>query len=576
MDLRGAGAIGWLLMAVVSAACVGPSTQAPGQRDDTNRGDSAAQSRTLIMGIRYEPLDLTRKIQSLSGQENLKRPFNAGLGLAEKGGVQRPWLAESLPQLNTDSWQVFPDGRMETTYRLRSGLSWHDGRALTAEDFVFAWQVYRTPGLGVFSARPQDVMDEVLAPDPRTLVIRWSSLYPDASGLAENLDGSLEPLPRHILGPAYAELQNDPVAYRDRFLNNPYWRTEFVGAGAYRLGAWDPGVSIEGLAFDGYVFGPPKIRRFIMRVVLDENQGLASMLAGDIDFTTNLVLRFEHLEVLRREWAGTSKGVILLDAGAPYPSFVQFRPEYLQTPALMDLRVRKALAYSIQKEAIRDALYDGQGDLPHSFVPPDELPYPEVDRAITKYPFDPRRSEELMREAGFTKDASGFFLDTAGQRFTMDLRAITSPAFERTQAIMADTWQRTGFDVQPSKLPAAEQRLPEPQSAFPGVNMTGSGAMDTSLPSYVSSNIASRATNWAGRNRAGWVSPAYDRWWDLYNSTLVKPERQRQIVEMAKLVSDEVPVFFAWFSIGGVAHVAALRGPLGEVSFWNVHEWEIG
>ena len=45
-----------------------------------------------------------------------------------------PYLATALPQLETDTWRVLPDGRMETTFVLRPGLTWHDGEPLTAED----------------------------------------------------------------------------------------------------------------------------------------------------------------------------------------------------------------------------------------------------------------------------------------------------------------------------------------------------------------------------------------------------------------------------------------------------------
>ena len=72
---------------------------------------------------------------------------------------------------------------------------------LTADDFVFAYQVYSAPGLSTFIPTPQDRMSEVLAQDPSTVVIRWRSLYADA-GLLKY--GDLDPLPRHILEPMFS------------------------------------------------------------------------------------------------------------------------------------------------------------------------------------------------------------------------------------------------------------------------------------------------------------------------------------------------------------------------------------
>src|SRR5207245_9420331 len=104
------------------------------------------------------------------------RFFSAGLARKDERCEVHPDQAESLPRRNSESWQVFPDGRMETQYRLRPNLVWHDGTPFSAEDFVFAWKLYSTPELGQAASQPISLMEEVAAPDPRTLVIRWRGL----------------------------------------------------------------------------------------------------------------------------------------------------------------------------------------------------------------------------------------------------------------------------------------------------------------------------------------------------------------------------------------------------------------
>src|SRR5204863_3268902 len=121
------------------------------------------QNRTLTMAVRDEATNLAPKVPGVSGPLITKRLFSAALSLIDSAGATRPYLAEALPQLNSESWSVSADGRMETTYRLRSGLTWQDGTPLTADDFVFAYQVYREAALG-FIAAPEDRMESVLAP----------------------------------------------------------------------------------------------------------------------------------------------------------------------------------------------------------------------------------------------------------------------------------------------------------------------------------------------------------------------------------------------------------------------------
>src|SRR5439155_17146163 len=205
----------------------------------------AAPSRTLRIAMRVEPASLARNPPH-EGQTTLdttRRLFNAELALVDDAGAIRPFLAAELPTLNSDTWRVFPDGRMETIYRLKAGLTWHDGAPLTADDFVFGWRVMANPALGRAGLIPQKLMEEIVAPDPRTVLIRWTQPFPDA----DSLNILFSPLPAHSLQASFEQQE------MDAFANHPYWTVAFVGAGPYRLTRWDPGSFIEGEAVPGFV-----------------------------------------------------------------------------------------------------------------------------------------------------------------------------------------------------------------------------------------------------------------------------------------------------------------------------------
>src|SRR5947199_10653182 len=101
------------------ASCSPAQSQAPARVEEQPR-----PSRTLVVAHRYEPAVLAPKALGSNGPLTTTRLFNAALAEFDHKGLPRPYLAEALPQLNTDTWQITPDGRMETTYRLRSGLTW--------------------------------------------------------------------------------------------------------------------------------------------------------------------------------------------------------------------------------------------------------------------------------------------------------------------------------------------------------------------------------------------------------------------------------------------------------------------
>jgi peptide/nickel transport system substrate-binding protein len=557
------------LALVVGLACTGPARR-PSSGSEPAASARAAASRTLTKAFRFEPPELALKIVSPGGTLAVKDIFGAGLAVLDGKEQPHPRLAESLPQLNTDSWRVLPDGRMETTYVLRPGLTWHDGHPLTAEDFVFAWRVYSDPRLGVFSTEPQDRMSETVAVDPRTVLIRWRVLFPEADRLADNF----APLPRHLLSQAFEGVERGDGS--EAFMSHAYWSAENVGAGPYKLERWTPGTSMEGVAFGNYALGRPKIARVLFRFIGDENSVLATMLAGDLHIAMENALFFEHFQILKREWDANRGGEILRSLGPPVMRPVQHRLEYLRTRVLADLRVRRALAHGIDRDSINEGTFEGQATITDIYLAPAQPYFPEVNRAMTHYPFDPRRSEQLMGEAGFTKDRDGYFLNAAGEHFRPDVQVQAGPSYERGHAILVNSWRQVGFDVQPSVLPVALVRDNEARNTYPDIGMS----FNSGIVSLTTGQMGTAVNRWRGANRAGWSNPEYDRLWDLYNATLEPSDRHRQIAQMAKVVSEDIPGFWLYFDYQAKARAAALRGPqespiLSTGSAWNIHAWEL-
>jgi len=564
--------LGTVLFGAISGCAYGDrsTASAPGQPSP----QAAESGRTITLAFRFEPTDLSAKIVKPGSGGTPEPLFNAALVMVDNQRNPIPHLAEALPRLNTESWRLFPDGRMETTYKLRPNLTWHDGARLTADDFVFAYRVYAFPALGVFQSKPQDQIEEVAAADARTIVIRWRSPYADAGILDQ---GTLDPLPAHILSEAFQGMEQDPGT-RESFLNLPFWTSAYVGAGPYRMVRWEPGTELEGVAFAGHALGKPRIERVIARIMADDNTTLTNVLSDAVQLAQYYTLRFEQAQVLRRDWVAPGQGIILLDPSSIPASIVQYRTEFLKTPALLDLRVRRALAYSMDRQSLQDALFEGEGVVSHTFITPRESYFADVDQRITKYPYNPRMTEQLMTEAGFVKDRDSLFADASGERFRPEFQAQSGSQFERHQSIMADTWKRSGIEVQPTILPANLSRNNQTRTSFPGLGHTvfGNRGAEENL---ISVQIGTAANRWVGTNRGGWSNAEYDRLWEGYNLALDPSERQRNMVQMAVMASEEVPALFLYYNFNVLAYSAALHGPTlpgpGSTNFWNVHEWTL-
>lgn len=568
-----------LATAIAVVSCAAPSGQRVPQqtgRDTQASAPQPAASKTLTMVVRYEVTELAAKVVAGGPSAGTKRAYNAALAMIDSKGAPRPYLADTLPQLNSDTWRVLPDSTMETTYRLKPNLTWHDGQPLTADDFAFAFRVYTAPGVGAFISKPQDQIESISAPDPRTLVIRWKSLYPEAGTIQ---DGDLDALPRHILESTLDAHLREPAS-QDVLMGVPFWSTQFIGPGPYKLDKWEPGSSIQGVAFDGHALGRPKIERFVVKPIPDENTAMTNLLADSADLGVDNSLRFEHAMELRRQWEAGQRGTALLRPGTRHHIVVQHRPDFLKATALADLRVRRALMHAIDRQVLNDALFENQGLMSEHFIPREMSYYPDVERAITKYPFDPQRVLQLMGEAGFHKDGSGFFVSASGERFRPENQTDGGGLFEREQNLIQDMWSKVGIEIRPNVLPAVQVRNNEARNTFPDLYTTSTGVREAALNIFATSDIGTPASRWAGNNRGAWSNPEYDRLWAEFNVTLDRSERVRYMAEMMKLVSEEVPGWPLYWDFNVMAFPTALRGPeLGlantSTEFWSIHEWEL-
>jgi len=558
-----------MVLAIATMSCMGPATT-----EGPASGDRPAPpaNRLLVMAIKNEPRDLAIKTITAATTAQAKLPFNASLALIDGAEQARPYLAEALPTLNSSDWQVFTDGRMETTHRLRPGLTWHDGQPLTAEDFVFASQVYAAGGNQIFRPTPQSQIEEVAAPDPRTVVIRWRSSYPFADSLPGS-EGGLDPLPRHILGDPFAAAGQDLT----RFMGLPFWTSEYIGAGPFVLTHWELGSYLAGRAFDGHALGRPKVDRIELRFMGDENVVLAAALAGTVDVVPQHTLAFQNGVTLKQQWEASGRGQVQFITTGGIMAVFQMRSEFANPPELVDRRVRQALVFASDRQGLTQGVFDGLSPVLDTLMHPRDPLYPEVERAITKYAYDPRRAQELLTAAGLTRDRDGLFVSSNGSQFRVNLVLTEDPDLAPGGAIIVDGWRRAGIIGETATLPLAQARVAEARASFPALSSAG-GAVGA-MGRFISSEIGTATNGWVGQNRGGWSNSEYDRLWVSLKSTLAQAERARQAAQMAKILNDEVPVLPLYGQVqplGNVNSVKGIRPGVNEYSWlWNLYEWEM-
>jgi peptide/nickel transport system substrate-binding protein len=545
-------------IAVHLAACAPAQAPARQRAEIVAGGERPAIQRTLVIGSRGQPPSLAaRPIVSFSG--SLAEPrtlFNATLDSPDERGVTYPLLAEALPELNTDSWKVFPDGAMETTYRLKPNLTWHDGQPLVAEDFAFAWEVYATPELGVSGSSPVAQLQEVAAVDPRTIRMRWRVPYPGASALGDGF----APLPRHLLDEPFRAL--DPSA----FANHPFWAPEYIGLGPYRLTAIEPGASLEGEAFAGYVLGRPQIDRVQVRFLPDPNTAMANLLAGEVHYMGQYVLDASNGETLEAQWAaagdtGSRGGQVFWAPVQPRIAFVQLRPEVVQPRSLLEVPVRRAMASGMDASSAVDALSGGRGLVSPSVTSPRVPFYAEIDRVIARYPYDPRRVQHYLESAGYQKGSDGVFVDGAGERLTVGVWTSSGAKNERQGQVLAAGLKQAGIDAAVNVIPAQQVATQSVRALSPGLHIE-TGPSINPYEQFVSTAIPTAENRWRGNNLGGWANADYDRLYEAFARTLNPSEQVQAIAAMERTLTEQVGAIPLFFDIVVTARTGNLAGPI--------------
>ncbi|HEY3116090.1 MAG TPA: peptide ABC transporter substrate-binding protein [Chloroflexota bacterium] len=558
-----------LVVLATAMACAPSQT---GQQSGTGplAATPGAHRGTLKIAWMREAESLHPKFYLGPGMAEYGWTFNSWLTYLDFGGVSHPMMARELPTRDNGDWVVNTDGTMVTTYRLRPNIKWHDGAHVTARDFAFGFEVYVDPDLPVTNRAPESFMSSVEAPDDLTIVISWKVPYVSANALGYQM---LDPLPRHLLEEKYRT--NKP-----QFTFGEEWRSGYVGAGPFRVESWDPGTSILARANDDWFLGPPKLASIDIRIIPDTNTLLVNLLSGDVQMSNSPSLRGNEAVFARDQWAARSEGYTKVwETRLRYMHF-QYRDVQNWQPAVTDVSIRRALMHAMDRQALVEGVNFGLGEPADAYFLPSDALFPEVDRAVSKYPYDPGRASTLLTERGWRRTSdTGLITDSTGQTLALPVWRSAGPSDEKELSIIADFWKAVGINSQIYIIPSARRDDNEFQSSFPG----GFVAARTISPDgfvWVSDQVAAAESRWTGSNRGSFHDPEIDRLAKQTTTLLDVKERNEATLALHRRTTDLVGFGPLYYEIEVIVARSNVKGPVGNYGpqqgiTWNVFEWEV-
>jgi ABC-type transport system substrate-binding protein len=268
--------------------------------------------------------------------------------------------------------QAAPDG-LTYTFKLRDGVKFHNGKSFTSADAKFTLDTLLasdSPKANDFfegmGAARQPIVKSVEAPDPLTLVVRLNKA-------SNKFLSNLVPL---------GMMPRDYPAEQQKA--NP------VGTGAFKFARNDESQQIIDLtANDSYWGGAPAIKQLRVRTILDANTLQAELKSGGVDIAVVGNLQPDTYEALKQDSN-------LKIAQFPGVNLVYLNFNVTAEP-LSDARVRQAIAYAIDREAIVKELLLSQARIANSILPEQSWAYSPGQ----VYNYDPAKAQQILDDAGY-------------------------------------------------------------------------------------------------------------------------------------------------------------------------------
>ncbi|GAA2634629.1 ABC transporter substrate-binding protein [Streptomyces axinellae] len=373
------------------AACSAPSDGGPGGGTDS-----------LTVGVAQEPETLSPLLGY--GKEGNSKIFD-GLLTHDARMRLKPALAEDLPKVSSD-------GRTYT-YTLRKGVEFSDGKPFTAKDVVYTYETILDKKTNNASKGELDALKSVRAEGDHKVV--FTLKYPYAA-FAE----------RTVL-----PIASQAVASRTN-VNTGAYNTKPVGTGPYILTSWRKGEKLSFKANPHYWGGKPKIKRFTVAVIEDDDVRATRLRSGDLDgaiLPPNLAKAYEK-DGDRRVFSAKT---------------ADYRAVTLPTdnPVTGDKAVRRALDVAVDRAAMVKSILNGAGKPAYGPLPVDEPWFAKG----TERPHDLGGAKKILDKAGWKPGKDGIRVKD-GRRAAFTLWYFSGDKLRQDHALAyASDAKKAGIDV---------------------------------------------------------------------------------------------------------------------------------
>ncbi len=536
----------------------GGTTSADGAQASSNA--KKPTNAEFKIGISQEFENMNPLIATMMATTYMNRMILRTLVVIDADGKWVTQLAKSIPTMENGGAKIIKVGGKETVqavWEILDNASWGDGTPITCGDFEFAIKVASSPNVSIGEKElyTQVVKIDIDPKNAKKCTFTYDKLRWDYYTHAQ-----LWPLPKHLEEPIWKKYGTIKEGYEKNTLYTKDPTNVGLYNGPYVVTSIQLGDNVSFAPNPKFYGTAPKIQKIIVKVIPNTGTLEANLRSGTIDTISVLGLSFDQALALDKK---------VKEEKLPYT--VAFQPSAvyehidlnLDNPMLKDVRVRKALLYSINREDLVNALFEGKQTVALHNITPRDPWFTEDPNKITVYKYNKREAERLLDEAGFKTGTDGIRTKD-GKRLTFTIMTTAgNKTRELVQVYLQNQWKQVGVEVLTKNEPArnffgetTKKRKFDSMALFAWVSAPESSPKQT----FHSKNIPSEKNGWSGQNQMGWVNPKVDKLTEALDIEMKHEKRVELVQEMLKYYTDEVPVLPLYYRADNAVIPTNLKG----------------
>ncbi|WP_339060377.1 ABC transporter substrate-binding protein [Tepidibacillus marianensis] len=469
----------------------------------TTQGTAENKKKVIVVGLQAEPTSLdAHQISDYNSSRAAMEIYDQLVQFKDESTEIEPDLAEK--------WDVSPDGLVYTFY-LKKGISFQDGTTFNADAVKFSIDrqidknnPYHNTGEFAYADFTFGMVKSVDVINDLTVKITLKEPFaPFLSNMAMHAAS--------IVSPTAVK------KYGKDFSKHP------IGTGPFKLEKWTPGVELILTKNDKYFKGAPKLDQIIYKPITEDQTRLTELEAGNLDLIVNIPP--DDLGRLK-----TDPNVQVIEQPGMHVWYTAFNT---QKKPFNDVRVRQAINYAVNKEAIVKDILKETGEMANTPIPPVVWGH---NPDVKNYEYNPEKAKELLKEAGYPNGFEvTYWIPESGSGMQQPATMAASIQADLAKVGIKLKIQTLEWGSYLDKVftPAKDNEMDMHQMSWVGDN----GDPDNFL--YIM--FSSKQWPTAGFNDAYYKNPQVDELLDRARVTLDKQKRTEMYLEAQKIIMQEAP-----------------------------------